>query len=256
MNILPLKSAISLAALLLCAGSAAAQTNITLPHNGEGRLEATDPATAEGERYDDHVIRLAAGQRVRLSAASETFDTILQVYQAGSMGQPIAENDDAGDALNSRMTFTAPGAGNYVVRVQSFPESGMGVYRLTAETAPPLPAPVTVPTATEQGEWRVFRGTLQAGDGEIDGRRVDDYQITLRAGETVILRLDTDAFDPIVMLMPVGDREGSPLEKDDDTGAGLNALLGFTSEAADHYIVRVTGFSENSEGAYTLRIGN
>lgn len=222
----------------------------------EGELTANDARpSAEESRYDDYRVQLRSGQRVRISLDSEAFDPIVRVYREGAMDEAVAENDDSGESLNSRLTFSPPADGTYVVRVLSFDPTGTGRYTLRGEALPPLPAPITAHDGIASTRWREYRGELSTGDADNDGHHFDDYQVTLRAGEQILVRVDSTALDPLVQILPAADRGGSGLETDDDTGPGTNALLGFEAEEAGDYIVRVTSFGSGQTGAYTLRVG-
>ncbi len=97
----------------------------------QGELAASDPQEG-GKHYEDYELRLAAGQSAMISLeAVGEWDPMLMVYSlAGRGGQAIAENDDAGNTLNSFLYFSPPEAGTYVVRVTSFGEGATGQYRL------------------------------------------------------------------------------------------------------------------------------
>lgn len=254
-----MKALLLAATAALAAGAASAQgPNWTVDGRAaEGELGATDPRTSEEEsRHDDYRVELRGGERVRISLDSEAFDPIVRVYRDGAMDEAIAENDDSGESLNSRLTFSPPADGTYVVRVLSFDPAGAGRYTLRGERLAPLPAPVTAHSGTGTTRWRVFEGELSAGDPDNDGHRFDDYQLTLRAGEQILVRADSPSLDTMVQILPAADRGGSGIEADDDTGPGTNALLGFEAEQAGDYIVRVTSFAPEQAGAYTLRIGS
>jgi hypothetical protein len=222
----------------------------------QGQLAATDARLGDNEHYDEHRIALRANQRVRLSLDSTDFDPVLLVYRPEDMEEPVAQNDDGGEDVNSRLTFTAPADGTYVVRVMSFEPGTFGRYALSAAPLPPLPAPVTAHSATAATTWRLFRGELAAQDPDEDGLHFDDYQVTLRDGEQMLVAVDSEAFDPTVHVLAADRRGGPVLESDDDGGPGANSLLGFRAPQAGEYIVRVTSFAGGQTGAYTLRIGN
>jgi hypothetical protein len=209
----------------------------------------------DGHRYDEHQFHLDAGRRYRISAASDDFDTLIRLYRAGE-DEPIAENDDY-EGLNSRITYAPAESGDYVLRILSFSPSGRGAYTASAEPLPPLPPPVSGrPTSTSRLRWRIWQGELADADVERDGRRYDDYLVTMSAGQTRLISVESDAFDPMVWVLRASEREGEPLDLDDDAGPGFNALLGFQADEAGDYIVRVTSYAEGEDGAYRLRISD
>ena len=251
-------AAVAAALSLVAAVPAAAQgPNFVVDgRSAQGRLEATDPDLGDGEHYDDYRVRLRADERVRLTLESEEFDPVLQVFRADDMHEPVAGNDDSGDSLNASVTFAAPADGLYTVRVLSYEAGTLGRYTLRGEQLPPLPPPVTAHSGTASTSWRVFRGELGGDDPDNEGRRFDDYLVTLRQGEQLLVRVDSDAIDPVVQILAADSRNGPELDADDDAGPGTGALLGFEAPQSGGYLVRVTSFAPDATGAYTLRIAH
>ena len=254
-NAIPL---VALAAALQAA-PAAAQNAQTPPWSTEGRLEDGDrrDGASDDARFDEHRLRLEAGRRYRLSAGSDDFDTVIQLYQAGEP-DPVAMNDDfnAAENLNSRITYEPEETAEYILRIVSFFDSGRGAYRASVETLPPLPAPVSGPgRQSAQTSWQIWEGELSAADPDRDGGYFDDYLVTMRAGETRLISAEAEAFDPTIWVLRADERGGEPRDIDEDRGPWSNALLGFQPEEDGDYIVRVIA-SGGGTGAYRLRISD
>lgn len=264
---------VSAAALAASFSPASAQPSPEPMWSVQGRLEDGDSILPEADpidepdgteeagaddprhRYDDHPIRLESGRRYRISAASDDFDTMIRLYRAGE-DEPIAENDDF-EGLNSRITYAPAESGDYVLRILSFSPAGRGAYTASAEPLPPLPPPVSGrPTSTSRLRWRIWQGELSDSDLERDGRYYDDYLVTMGAGQTRLISVESDAFDTMVWVLRASDREGEPLDLDDDAGPGVNALLGFQADEGGDYVVRVTSYEESGAGGYRLRISD
>jgi hypothetical protein len=248
-----LKTAAAVSWLLLSATAGSAQGPA---QTIEGRLDRGDPTVDGTSRFDDHRISLPAGQRVAITVTTDAFDPIVALYRVGQPVAPLGENDDDGTSLNSRLIVSAPAGGDHYVRVQSFGGDGLGAYTIGITPLPPLPAPVTAHGGTETQSWRVFQGEIGGDDAEAEGRRFDDYQISLRAGELALIRVDSTAIDPMVQIMPASHRDGQAIAGDDDSGPELGAFLGFEAPEAGDYIVRVVSVDPARSGAYTLRIAN
>lgn len=227
------------AAVLATPLSAQPTPTASRPFTATGTMHGCDPARG------DHQVRLSAGTRYTLRAASEDFDTVLQLYARGG-GEPIAQNDDADGTLNSRIGYTAREAGIYCLRVSGYGGRAGGTYTVSAEVAPPVAPPSSTPTRTESTEWRVF-------DGELSDGAPQDYALTLAEGQVAMISLESDAFDPVVEIRRAGDPDGQVIDRDDDGGSGLNSFLIFSGEPGD-YLVRARAYS-SGEGAYTLKIG-
>lgn len=245
-------SLLALAAASLAPAAAMAQT----PWSVSGQLEDGD-SRADENRYDDHRIRLEAGQRYRISVDSDAFDPIAHLLRAGE-DEPVATNDDAEDGLNARIYYTPPASGDFVLRVTGFAADARGPYTAAVAALPPLPAPVSEPGArvTTQGSWAIWQGELSASDPDLNGQRYDDYLIHVAAGQRRYIAVEAAGFDTLVQVLRAADRGAERVEavdQDDDTGPGLNSLLGFAPEEAGDYIVRVTSFGEGM-GPYRLAI--
>ena len=210
------------------------------PFSATGTLLGCNP------QRGDHGIRLTAGTRYTLRAASDDFDTVLALYRPGG-NEPVAENDDADGSLNSRIGYTASETGTYCLRVSGYGGRAGGSYTVSAEVAPPVAPPSDTPTRTESTEWRVF-------DGELSDGAPRDYALTLAEGGVAMVSLESDAFDPVVEVRRADDPDGDVVDMDDDGGSGLNSFLVFSGEAGE-YLVRVRGYSSSAEGPYTLKIG-
>jgi hypothetical protein len=79
---------------------------------------------------------LVAGQTIQIDLSSDAFDTILLMTGPGIQGH--FEDDDGGEGLNSRLTFTVLLSGTYQLHVTGFGPESSGAYRLAiAEILPP-----------------------------------------------------------------------------------------------------------------------
>jgi len=227
--------------------------------SGDGTLADSDRATEDGHRYDDHVVRLQAGQRYRISLDSDAFDPVLRLYRSTS-DEPIAENDDGGESLNSRLSFQPTESGDYVLRATAYSADGRGAYSARVETQAPLPPPVTTPgqTVSSSGNWSLWQGQLTSNSAQNDeGAHYQDYLIRAEAGQTRYISLTAGDFDPVIQILRAADRgneESYPIEEDDDGGIGLNSFLVFAPDEAGDYIVRVKSYGSDGTGAYTLYV--
>lgn len=269
MRLKPILLAACLSTPLLLAAPAAAQDQPgpgTPPPPPEERPERTPvPELPGATSYQgaiqvceaargEHRIRMEAGRRYTILASSDAFDTFLRLLRPGSE-EALAENDDGGGGLNSRINFTPPETGDYVVRVTSFSPGGVGDYRLQVAPASPMPALLTRPTRTERAQWRVYQGDLGAADAMEDGRRYDDYELRLAAGRSAMIHLEgQNGLDPMLRVYSLAGRGGEALAENDDAAGSTASFILFTPPEAGTYVVRVTSFGENVTGGYRLRI--
>jgi hypothetical protein len=97
------------------------------------------------------------------------------------------------------------------------------------------------------------QGTISPGE-TIEGQlnnSTQDYTFSAKAGETLVISLNSDAFDP---LIEVYDESGNEVGRDDDSGGFPNARLIFTTAQGGNFTIRVTSFSGAASGPYTLSL--
>ncbi len=219
---------------------------IAVGRDETGSLGANSAEDDDGKRYDAYAFRASAGERVKIDLESDDFDSFLRVGRIvnGAFVQ-MAENDDGGSSLNARLVFTAPQAGEYLIRVTSYNGSAEGDYRLTMEQGPPAPtaAPVTIGEET--------RGRLNSDSATSDsGAPADLYRFSGRAGQRVAITMKADGFDTYLELF---DANHNSLATDDDSAGDLNARLTHTLAEDGDYLIEARAFS-SGEGPYTLNI--
>jgi hypothetical protein len=108
-------------------------------------------------------------------------------------------------------------------------------------------APIQLPPNLEANDTLSDRD-IPTGDGGF----ARDYQIQLKAGEQIAIDLNSEAFDPVVILM---NAEGKNIGKNDDGPDGSsNSLLFARIKDAGTYIIRVQGFGDTSSGAFKLKV--
>ena len=112
---------------------------IALPTTNEvsDTLSEKDIPTGEGGFARDYTVRLNEGDNLAIDLTSDSFDTILTLLAAD--GSTIAENDDGPDGTTNSLLFTRIAkAGTYVIRVQTFGETGIGYFKLKVTRLRPV----------------------------------------------------------------------------------------------------------------------
>ena len=100
-------------------------------------LSEKDIPTGEGGFARDYTVRLNEGDNLAIDLTSDSFDTILTLLAAD--GSTIAENDDGPDGTTNSLLFTRIAkAGTYVIRVQTFGETGIGSFKLKVTRLRPV----------------------------------------------------------------------------------------------------------------------
>ncbi|WP_120078121.1 PPC domain-containing protein [Aurantiacibacter odishensis] len=177
--------------------------------------------------------------------ATGDLDPVLRVKDAS--GELLAENDDFGDELNSRVMIGASDRSRRLtIEVDSFDadwaeegESYGGTFDLRLATS----------DYVDVGTRAVSYGARETGT-LMGGEHL--FTIRGKAGESVEVALiaTDDSLDPYLELR---DPAGESVASDDDGGGDLNSLLRHTFTQDGTYTIVATGFGE-STGAYRLRV--
>lgn len=252
------RAAAPLAACLLSAvlaGTAHAQPGITPLRMGQslsGQLVAGDEPVNGRGRFHAYRVDASQGQRLLLTAESSGFDTYLVVgRQVGPVLDELKTDDDGGEGTHSRLRFTVPATGSYIVLVQSFAEEGVGPYTVALAEAPAASTGGTRSISLGATE----EGTLAETDNEDDedGKFYDQYSFRGRAGQRIEVTMGSDEFDSYLRLGRLDGCDWEELATDDDGGEDTDARLRYTLPSDGEYVIRATSFGENA-GTYTLAL--
>ncbi|MBV9110984.1 MAG: hypothetical protein JO306_16365, partial [Gemmatimonadetes bacterium] len=85
-----------------------------------GKLDDDDPTAEDGSFYDMWTYEGHAGERLKITMRSETFDTFVAIgrMENGTFTE-IASNDDGPDGTNSLLEVTLPANGTYTIRAKA-----------------------------------------------------------------------------------------------------------------------------------------
>ena len=185
------------------------------------------------------------GLQIDVLATDDDLDPVLRVLE--SDGTLIAEDDDGGELLNSRVRIGAESRTRRItIEVDGFSgdwaeagESYGGSFDLRIATS----------DFVDVGTRPVSFGSSETG--VLSG---DEHLFTIagQAGEVVEIALvSTDGeLDPYLELRGPG---GEAVASDDDGGQDVNSLLRHAFEQDGTYTIAASGFGD-SQGAYRLRI--
>ena len=230
------------------AASAGNTATLDMGETKDGILEPGDEIAGDGPYIDRWTVNLRAGQRARITMHSSDFDSYL-IFNAPD-GAMLASDDDGGEEGNdAEISFRAASAGAYTVVATSYNENArVGAYRLSlAEESGNFPEPGSE-TPIASGETK--EGRLEAGDRR--GRRGAEDRWSFQGREGQLARIDVlsnNRFDSYLVL----ERNGVPIDSNDDGGDGNNARLMTILPATGTYTIVVSKFSEGgSSGRYEL----
>ncbi|BBD64306.1 peptidase [Nostoc sp. HG1] len=100
-------------------------------------LSNKDIPTGQGGFARDYTVKLQKGDNLAVDLSSENFDSIITLLAPD--GSTLAENDDGPDGSSNSLLFTRiVETGNYVIRVRSFGETGIGAFKLKVTKLQPI----------------------------------------------------------------------------------------------------------------------
>lgn len=223
-------------------------SGIRLGQTVNGDLSSRDPETDEGLPYDAFSFRARQGDRIAVALDSEAFDPVLRIgrMEAGAFVQ-LAENDDGPDSgLNSRLVFTAPENGDYLIRVTPLNAADSGDYSLSLQEGPPPAAAQSIAIGD------TVEGELTEGDGKSESDTpADAWRFEGREGQRVRIDMTSDDFDTYLELF---DDNRVSLDEDDDGGPeGTNSRITLTLPRTGAYVIEARAFAE-ATGGYSLSL--
>jgi Bacterial pre-peptidase C-terminal domain len=100
-------------------------------------LSDKDIPTGQGGFARDYTVKLEKGDNLAVDLSSESFDSIITLLAPD--GSTLAENDDGPDGSSNSLLFTRINeTGTYIVRVRSFGETGVGIFKLKVTKLQPI----------------------------------------------------------------------------------------------------------------------
>ncbi|MGK2934553.1 MAG: hypothetical protein ACSLFE_04830 [Gemmatimonadaceae bacterium] len=108
--------------------SASSLPTIRVGSTVRGSLTTADVQTDSGWYHKDYTFSGSAGQVIQVDLQSDEFDTFIDLYQGTRC---VAEDDDGGDGLDSRLVFTLPETGSYTICARSRYANRTGPYTLS-----------------------------------------------------------------------------------------------------------------------------
>lgn len=215
-----------------------------------GRLESKDAVTDEGKPVDYYKFTTKVNRRYAATMLSTEFDAMLE-SGTGASGAwvKVRDDDDGAGGTNARLEWVAREVGEVWLAARGL-GADSGRYTLLLEDlgeVPPRAAPVTLAKGT------TVQGRLEAGDEEGEEGWYDIYFIDGRAGDVVVIRMNSEAFDPVVAIGRGEGNDWNELDKDDDGGLGTDAHLEFRLPEAGRYVIRARAIGSRGTGAYSVR---
>lgn len=241
-----------------------------------GALTSEDPEyTGDSTYFERWILPVKASQAFTVDLASDDFDAYLLLTRG--RGDKIVENDDGGGGCNARLVYTAQDdhplrivvntasrprrqTGRFTLRVTAgaLPTEAKGNCRFDAAAAAAAqaqPAPASLAATHAIGIGQTQPGSLSGSDflRTTDSTYAQAWTIQGRAGTTITIDLESDAFDAYLFLRGPGITGGRDFQ-DDDSGGNCNARLTATFPQTGQYEIVVNTADHYATGAFTVSV--
>lgn len=217
----------------------------------EGEIGEGDPRDGDDRGYDAFLFSGVEGQRIQATMRSGDFDTFLQVGRPGDSFTALAEDDDGlMEGTDSRLNFTLPEDGDYVLRALPLGSEGKGLYALELTDRGPQPQPGSILIGSTA--W----GTLTDTDATTESNSAyDAYRVTLREDEKLLITMVSNELDSFLTIGR--DKEDGAFEvlgSDDDGLSDTHARLEWTAPADGTFEIRAGAYQFGQFGVYALTV--
>jgi hypothetical protein len=221
-----------------------------------GTLAETDAVLEEEDvHYDLYTLTGRRGQRLVVEMRSDSFDTYLDLgrMRDGSWESLRTDDDGMGDGTHSRLRFTLPEDGEYMIRARSLGEGDTGPYTFQVnERAAGTPS---APRAVRAGEE--VQGALADSDNELDdGSFYDVYTYAGTQGEELTITMTSDAFDTFLQFGRMVGGSFEEIATNDDGEDGTNSRLVVRLTQSGEYTIRANSLGGGRTGDYRVRVAS
>lgn len=205
-----------------------------------GQIAQSDPALFERGRFKVYQFQASPGRRYIASLESDDFDAFLTLARTvgGITDHMLTDDDGSGEGTGSRLRFTVPAAGTYMILAQSLGEDGTGAFTLRLDTVtirPARPQAFTIGTPVQ--------GALSDDDAEYEDQGAEGYYDLYRfrgnAGQRLRVRMEMGDYYPAI---EVGTMQGGQFQAVEGATTAGNGAVTVTLPAAGEYFIRAGAF--------------
>ncbi|MFB6142300.1 MAG: PPC domain-containing protein [Halorientalis sp.] len=224
---------------------------ISYGETAQGYIDAGDPRDpSRGGLAEPVTFSGSEGDAVTIEMRSDPVDTYLIL--TNDSGFEVAQDDDGGSGLNSRLTTTLPESGTYTIWAGSFSSEETGPYTLSLEQTGAVTGGGSDLRSISYGQ--TARGYIDTGDPRDPSRGSLAEPVTFQGseGDTVTISMESDPIDTYLILT---NDNGVQVAEDDDGGSGfLNSEITTTLPESGTYTIWAGSYGRDETGRYTLSL--
>lgn len=207
-----------------------------------GTLATTDCQFVDGSFVDFYSTTVQPAQAVQFSLSSAQFDTYLLIQD--STGTVIAESDDVGTSTNSSLRILMT-PGSYFIAANGFGPEDLGDYALSSTAASTTVTGCSLVFTTRR---LLLTQHVTSSDCNASGYYYDEYIITLKAGQSVTITMNSTEIRPELALF---DLSGNLVAY---ASGATGASFTYTPSTTQYFIIGAGAFDQFDTGQYTLDI--
>ena len=214
-----------------------------------GSLTTADCRLGDNTYVDDYTFNGTSGQQLTITQTSAALDSYL--FLINPSGTVVAQDDDSGGGVNSRIVFTLNASGAWHIIANTFDASvPTGNYTLSVTCGTPTQCTLNSNPITCNGA--TVNGTLSTSDCTLaDNSYYDEWTFSGTSGQQVTITQRSSAVDSYLILV---NPSGTAVDEDDDDGGGLDSRITFTLNATGTWRIFANSFGAGETGAYTLQL--
>ncbi|MCS6960139.1 MAG: trypsin-like peptidase domain-containing protein [Pseudanabaenaceae cyanobacterium SKYGB_i_bin29] len=221
-----------------------------LPLDGQLLVEtltSTDPKLPDGSYYKLYDFVGKAGKTVVIEMSSRDLDAYLVLLDP--RGEQLAEDDDGGTGADARITYTLPMDGVYTLYASSYEAGVVGRFTVRAQIVDRPPRHVLDPESIIL--YRVGNLGERSRVLAKDGSFFDVYTFEGRAGQLVELSLQTEEFQPYLLLFSPDQKV---LDQNKGLAGGKSATIVIRLPQTGQYRVVANAYNPKGRGEYILTV--
>ncbi|MFT4816271.1 MAG: hypothetical protein ACI80L_000792 [Pseudohongiellaceae bacterium] len=228
-----------------------------------GTLSSSDNQL-DGKSLDLYQYTFENDSTIDIQLDSQSFDPFLYLVRVSATQAALPSftftDDNSGSGNNARINRRSIQAGTYWLGVSSASNAAQGSYDVSIISNTNNP-PSSFETFTSIYGVDVLinpnpniSGSLESTDFVFNNRFLDLVQIEVVTESSVIIGLNSSAFDTNLLLVDIVNNEvGNLVLQNDDRGSGTNSRLETTLSPGTYWL-GVTSFDPSESGSYDIAI--
>jgi serine protease Do len=182
---------------------------------------------------------------IDLASVDKDFDPYLRLLDRN--GKELAEDDDGGGDLNSRIIFSAKETSDHDIIVTTF-DGQVGKFNLKVREY--VLKGEAKPRDVGDNGLSITAKIEQADQSNL-GKLAKRYSIAVKAGQTYTIDLESQDIDCYMYLF---DNNSKLIAQDDDSGGDLNSRITFRAPSDGVYHIIATSLDGEDTGEFTLKV--